>query len=302
MSVQLRQIEFVIAASEYGSLRKAAAALGVQESAISRQIRELEYELDSALFVRNSSGVRLTAAGRDFVDRSRKIISQIGLAKAAIKQRSDGEQGDLRIGIFSSLASGFLPELFNTYCRQYEHVRLTFIECNPSEHVAAIRKSNTDIAFLTGNAGWAGCVHQQFWNERIYAVLPAIHPLASQEQIDINDLAGDRFIVSESPPGQEIHDYLIKRLADLGYHPDIKQQSVGRDNLLHLVALGIGITLTSQATIAAAFPGIAYVPIAHEILPFSAVWLENNENPALQRLLDMARSQITPQVAIRTAP
>ena len=188
--------------------------------------------------------------------------------------------------------------MISTFRTQFEGVQLTFIECNPAEHVAAIRKHNTDIAFLTGSGKWAGCQSQRLWSEGVIAVLPANHRLAARVTLEMNDLAGDRFIVSESTPGEEIHDFLIQRLADFGYHPDIKQQSVWKDNLLHLVALGVGVTLTSEATVAATLPGISYVPIAKENLPFSAVWSDSNGNPALLRLLEVARSLVIPQAAL----
>lgn len=77
-----------------------------------------------------------------------------------------------------------------------------------------------------------------------------------------HELANGLFIVSEVAPGQEIRDYLVQRLADLGHHPEIQPQYVGRDNLLPLIAVGRGLTLTSEATTAVRFPGVCYRPIA----------------------------------------
>lgn len=108
--------------------------------------------------------------------------------------------------------------------------------------------------------------------------------------VNLGELAEDRFIVSEAPPGEEIRDYLVQRLAHLGHHPDIQQQSVGRDNLIRLVALNLGVTLTSEATISGQLPGISFVPLIEQSLPFCAVWSADNDNPALHRLLDIARS------------
>jgi DNA-binding transcriptional LysR family regulator len=65
---------------------------------------------------------------------------------------------------------------------------------------------------------------------------------------------------------------------------------VGRDNLMRLVALGRGLTVTSEATTAAHFPGVVFRPIEDEILPFCAVWSPANDNPALMAMLDLARS------------
>jgi DNA-binding transcriptional LysR family regulator len=169
-------------------------------------------------------------------------------------------------------------------------VKLSFADGNPAEHVAAVRQRQLDVAFLTGLTSWPDCQSQHLWSERIFAVLPSHHAHADDREISFGDLAGETFLVSESAPGEEIHDYLVQRLADLGHHPEIQQQAVGRDNLMQLVALGRGLTVTSEATTGAQFPGVVFRPIVGEILPFRAVWASRNDNAAFLRLLDLARS------------
>jgi DNA-binding transcriptional LysR family regulator len=164
------------------------------------------------------------------------------------------------------------------------------IEGNPAEHVAAIRQFKLDVAFVRGSRAWPDCDTVHLWSERAFAVLPDGHALARRKEIRWKDLAGQVFIVSDTAPGQEIHDYLVLRLADFGQHPDIRVQYVGRDNLLPLVALGRGLTIVSEAMTAARFPGLRYRPIAGEILHFNAVWSPKNDNPPLRRFLSLARS------------
>jgi DNA-binding transcriptional LysR family regulator len=67
---------------------------------------------------------------------------------------------------------------------------------------------------------------------------------------------------------------------------------VGRENLMHLVGLGFGVSLTSEATIATVYPDVVFRPIAgpHDVLPFSGVWLASNDNPALRRFISSARA------------
>ncbi len=290
MPVQIRHINYVIAAADHGSFRRAAAFLGVQESAVSRRIRDLEDRLGAPLFTRSAGGVQLTQAGRQFVQRGRKALSQIGMARAEVSAIGRGEDGEIRIGIFSSLASGFLADLFQAFGQRHKAVKLSFADGNPAEHVAAVRQRQLDVAFLTGLTSWPDCQSQHLWSERIFAVLPLGHPHADDMEVSFGDLAGETFIVSESAPGEEIHDYLVQRLADLGHHPEIQQHAVGRDNLMQLVALGRGLTVTSEATTGTQFPGVVFRPIVGEILPFRAVWASRNDNPAFLRLLDLARS------------
>lgn len=260
--VELRHVRYFMAAVEHGSFRKAAAALGIEQSAVSRRIRDLEDRLGASLFQRRSHGVSLTHAGHRFLQPARRALRQLGDGSRIVGAIGRGEAGHLRIGVFSSLASGFLAELIRTFRNRHRSVRIDFVDGDPEDHLAAIRRTQLDVAFLTGLAERAGCETTPLWFERVFLAMPAGHPLSVQDQITWEDLAGRRFIVSNVAPGQEIQDYLTQRLADLGQHPDIQQQHVGRDNLLTLVAHGSGLTVTSEALTAIKFPGVTYRPIA----------------------------------------
>jgi DNA-binding transcriptional LysR family regulator len=283
-------LRYFIAAADYGSFRKAAAALEVQVSTVSRRVRDLEDCLGASLFQRHNGGVLPTVAGQKFVPYARRALRQIGQGTKAVAAIGRSEDGRINIGIFSSLASGFLASLFRRYCKEHPRVRLEYVDGDPVEHVSAVRQLRLDVAFITGTSAWTDCEIEQLWFERVFAVLPSDHPLCSKQEVGWNDLASEQFIVSDAAPGPEIHDYLVQRLADLGHHPEIRAQYVGRDNLLSLVAIGQGLTLTSEATIVAQFPAVSYRPVANEILPFCAVWSPRNDNPAFRSLLSLARS------------
>lgn len=289
-AIQIRHLWYFVTAAEQGSFRKAATALGICQSAISRRIRDLEDEVGVSLFYRGTDGVSLTYAGQIFLLRARQGLRAIHEGRRHIGTVGRGEEGVVRIGIFSSLASGFLSDLLRSYSKDHGGVRTEFIDGNPMEHVAGIRQLRLDVAFITGTSEWNDCETAHLWSERVFAVLPEEHALAHKEMLSWHDFAGEHFIVSDVAPGPEIHDYLVQRLADLGHHPEIQPQYVGRDNLLPLVAIGRGLTLTSEATTAAQFPGVTYRPIAGEVLPFSAVWSARNDNPAFRRLLSMAKA------------
>ena len=289
-TIELRHLRYFLAAAEYGSFRKAGGALGIRESAVSRRVRDLEDQLGASLFQRYSGGVYLTLAGQRFLRRARTALQQIEDGAKDVAAIGRSEVGCIKIGIFSSLASGFLFELLRAYDKEHSGVQVELIDGHPSEHVAAVRQLQLDVAFITGIAGRVDCETEHLWSEGVFAVLPEEHRLAASEQLHWHDLAEECFIVSDVAPGPEIHDYLVQRLADLGHHPEIHPQTVGRDNLLSMVAVGRGLTLTSEATTAAQFPGIVYRPISDEVLPFSAIWSPRNDNPACRSFLSLARS------------
>jgi DNA-binding transcriptional LysR family regulator len=106
------------------------------------------------------------------------------------------------------------------------------------------------------------------------------------------DLREETFIVSRDEPGPEIHEYLIRRLATLGFHPEVRRLAVCRESLIHLVSIGFGLTLTSESAVATPFRGIQFKPINGEedTLPTVGVWLPGNDNPALRRFVSLARA------------
>jgi DNA-binding transcriptional LysR family regulator len=289
LAVDLRHLRYAVAAADGGSFRRAARAMNVQESAISRRIRDLEDEIGAALFIRHSGGVVLTHAGQKFLRRARQVLDQISHATADVGMIGRGEEGVVRLGIFSSLASGFLAELLHSFSVQHPEVRIDIIEGAPSDHITAVQQHQLDVAFVTGLHPIERCDFEQFWTERVFVVVPSKHPLAKARSVRWHDLNDQRFAVSESDPGPEIQDFLIKHLAELGIHPEIQRFKVGRDNLMQIVSFGCGLTLTSEATIATRFPGVVYRRLDGETLPFRGVWSPRNDNPAFRRFLSMAR-------------
>lgn len=296
-SIELRHLRYFLAAAEHGSFRKAGAALDLSQSAISRCVADLEDQIGASLFHRHTWGVSQTFAGQRFLKRARQAIRTITEGAQDVTLAGKSEQGWIRIGIYSSIASGFLAELLASYGKRHGKVRIEMIEGNPVDHITAIRKLNLDVAFIAGTREWAGCERTPLWTERVFAVLPACHSLTSREELGWSDLRDETFVVSETAPGQEIYDYLVRFLADLGRHPEIQVQHISRDNLVPLVAFGRGLTLVSEAMTAAQFPGVVYRPIIGEVLPFSAIWSANNDNPAFRRLLSLAKI-----IASRTTP
>ncbi|WP_449043467.1 LysR family transcriptional regulator [Paracoccus versutus] len=287
--VELRHLRYVIAAVEHGSFSAAAGELGVRESAISRRIRDLEDETGAALFIRHKRGVTLTDAGKRFLIHARRALNEVDLAIKDVGAAGRVEHGVLRIGIFASLASGFLADLLRRYNGDHPGVRCVIVEGSPSDHIASVRQHCMDVAFLTGTPEAAECDVEVFWKERVFVALPKDDDLTVRKRIAWSELRDRHFVVSEAGPGPEIHDYLVRHLSELGHHPSVERCPVSRDTLMQLVTLGNGLTLTSEATTGASFPGVVFRPLATDPLPFCAVWSPRNDSPALRRLLSLAR-------------
>ena len=290
--INLVSVSQALLVAEHLSFSRAAQVLGVRQSAVSRRVRALEDMLGVSLFERETTGVRLTEAGRRFLERSRPALAEIDHAVKAAANAGRGGEGVIRIGILSSVSGGFVRDLLGHYHCYNPAIALDIVEGSASEHVARITERQLDIAFVTGTPPASHCDIAVFWKARIFAALPRWHALADADGIEWIDLKDELFIVSRDAPGPEIHDYIVRRVAELGRSPSVERHSVGRETLMHLVALGLGITLASEASIGTRYPDVTFRPLAsaEDVLPYSAVWLPGNDNPALRRFLSLARS------------
>jgi DNA-binding transcriptional LysR family regulator len=276
---------------ENRSFRRAADVLGVQESTLSRHVRELEEHLGVSLFERDANGVRATNAGADFFQKVEGPVHEIQDAASTASAAGHGDIGRLNIGILSSMATGLLRELIQIYGLRHPNVTVRIFEGASEENIAAVRSRRLDVAFIIDTTEAKGCDKVPLWTERIFVVLPQKHELSGKKEIDWTDLQRERIIVRQSERDPALCERLTKRLTAGGQSPLIQKLNVGRENLMNLVAIGRGIGLTSEATTATPFPKVAFRPIKgdDELLQFSATWLPHNDNPALRRFLSLAR-------------
>jgi DNA-binding transcriptional LysR family regulator len=153
----------------------------------------------------------------------------------------------------------------------------------------AVAMGQLDLSFILGAPHIPKHESRILWHESVYAVLPQEHELAPRESLTSDDLREESFIVSRGGLGAEVQDYLTRNLSSSGRGPRVEVHDVSRGNLLNLVAMGYGITLTTS-TSGSDLNGLAFRPIVGErdVLLLSAVWLAANDNPALRHLLRLA--------------
>jgi DNA-binding transcriptional LysR family regulator len=290
--MEMLSVRFAVQTAELLSFRQVAAANAVRPSAISRRIRALEDELGVSLFERHAGGVNMTLAGREFVRLARSALAELDFAARSAGSAGSGATGRLRIGIFASIASGPGNMIIRRFVTSHPSIIVDLVEAGPREHIQMVKDRQVDVSFVTGTPVVDGCDVEKFWDERVFVALPAGHALTEDGDLHWTALKHETFIVSRSEPGPEIHDYVIKRLADLGYQPVVHRSDVGRESLMAMVGLNIGLSLISEAGTGPIYPGVTFKPVDcdDDILPLSAIWLPQNDNPAMRRFLSLARS------------
>ena len=284
-------MRYVLAAAQYGTIRGAAEAMEVEPSSVSRAIRAFEDRIGVGLFERGGFGVRLTEAGRQFLEQVIPAIRQINSAIQHAGAAGRVETGALRIGVITTLAGGFLRVLVEKYESAHPGVSLEIRDGGRQDHIRDIRSHELDVVFFSGNSDVIGCDTSELWQERVHIALPRSHPLSASKSLYWSQLKNERFIVTKGEPGPEVRDYIVRRIGDYSTYPLVDFCSVHQETLMHMVAIGKGITSVSQAWAHMKIPNLTFIPLSADadIVPFSAVWSPKNDNPSLRRLISFAQ-------------
>ena len=281
-----------LAVAEYLNFRHAANALGVAQSSVSARVKALEEDLGILLFERHARGVRLTEAGRHFVERIAAGVDQLDHAVKTAGMAAAGECGRLRIGIHALIPRSFLAELIAHYRENHPGIEVEITEGAARDAVMQLRADRLDVAFVAGTPELPDCHSRPIWTEPLVAVLPNRHRLAGQSAITWADLVGDTFLVRHGGTGPQVHDHIVLRLAARWPAPSILRFDVGRGTLLSMVGQGFGITIVGAATSLLQTSGVVFLPFADEPepVPFSAIWSPFNRSASLRNLLTLANN------------
>lgn len=298
MSIELRHLRYAEAAARHGSFRKAADALGLKQSNLSRRIRNLEEDLGVRLFIRTNGGVQTTPAGRDFIHGVRRILDDVQAVIIAANAVRRGDAGQLTLGFYTSLSAGSLRATLIDYSHRFPLVEISTVEDRRKRLFAGLQSGTIDIAIVTGEPSSDGGVSMALWSERIMVALPEAHPLASRGVLYWTDLKRERFVLSSRDPGPEIQDILVAKLASPGELPDIVSHDVSPESLKSLVSAGLGISVICESCMGASQAGLVYRETRDSAgstrIGYCAYWMESNENPALRNFIGLLEERCPP--------
>ncbi|RJT21638.1 LysR family transcriptional regulator [Chakrabartia godavariana] len=279
-----------LAVAEYLSFHRAALALGTSQSSVSTRIKALEQDLGIILFDRNTRGVRLTEAGRHFVDQVQDALAILDRAIKTAGMKAHGEEGELRIGVHALMADCFLDRLLERFRSKHPNIRVHITEGTARDAQFMVREGRLDVAFMVGAHEIPDLNSRIIWRDRLMVAVPARHPLTMLPDVEWRQLEEETFLVRHGGTGPQVHDLIVARAAGRWLTPVIQRFDVGRSALLSMIAAGHGISLFAEDSTAASTANVVFMPIRDEpeTVPFSAVWSPSNRNPALLSLLALA--------------
>lgn len=243
--MELRQLKYFIEVAKREHISLASEKLHIAQSAVSRQIGNLEAELGVQLLEREGRNVKLTQIGKLFAEQAVIALKAIDNAKQLVEEYADPERGTIRIGFPSSLAGNTLPQMIAAFKKYHPDVNFHLRQGSYPFLTKGVKKREVDLALIGPVPTKDPDIHSDIlFMENVVILLPDTHPLADQSSLALQQLAKDSFVLF--PKGYVLRKIVEDACLKAGFRPFIPYEGEDLDAIKGLVSAGIGITILPE--------------------------------------------------------
>ncbi|MFF1445363.1 LysR family transcriptional regulator [Streptomyces sp. NPDC058295] len=266
--LNLERLRTLDALARHGSVSGAALGLHITTSAVSQQMAKLEREVGQRLLAKQGRGVRLTDAGRLLADHASRILSQVELAQSDLEAQRGQVVGELRLSAFPTAARGLFPVALAELRKAHPGLRLRSCELEPERGVAGVVRGDLDLAVVLD---WYnkpmpvpdGLVKAPILDDPADVAMPAGHPLADRDEVDLAEFAEDEWITWGE--GEFCHEWLMFTLRSRGVEPIVGHRAAETHTQLGLVAAGLGVCIAPLLGRHPVPEGVVTVPLRQRV-------------------------------------
>jgi DNA-binding transcriptional LysR family regulator len=288
--MELRHLRYFVGVGEEQHFGRAAARLRIAQPALSRQIQDLEKEIGFRLFDRLPRGVKLSSAGKLFLEDARRILGEVQEATLRAERVARGKAGTVRVGFVEAISwHGVVPEFFRRFRQRQPDAELTPVPMLSLAQVEAVHSGRLDAGFVVSMS----TLDKEFdrrlvAQHRVVLAVPKGHPLTRLMIIRLVDLIDVAFVWLSRWTNPATYDRLMEACFRGGLKsPRIVQEAHDHATMLGLVSCRLGVALVSDSTRWQCPRGVALLPVVDlkVPVPISLIWRKDNRSPLLQKFL-----------------
>lgn len=287
--MELRHLRCFLAVAEELHFARAAERLHIEQSPLSRAIKELEEDLGVRLFVRTTRSTRLTQAGASFLEHVPRVFTALQQARDSAIAAANGYVGQLRVALSDCIALSRLPTLL-AQCRQEEpEVEIRLFEVPLAQQTRGLLEGLYDAGFAQSEEVGDGVVAEPAWQDRLMVVVPADHPLTARRRIPLDEVLQYPLVLCD-PQVCEGHARQIARvLRGVDREPLVAEQVASFDLMVAFIAAryALGLAGESQITVSRE-QGVVAIPLAGRPPMLTTYLLRPDRDPpeALARFME----------------
>lgn len=242
--MNLRQFEALRLVLARGTTKHAAEALGVTQSAVSRQITQLEATLGFSLFERRNGRLHITPEGQQFYKAVERVLNGFDQIKAMARDNASLRSGSLRLVAMPALAFGLLPDALREIRKSYRQARISIDIGIRQTAEDGIVSGKYDLGLVTLPIEHEAVIVEPLFGIDCVCVLPKDHRLAKQPVIEAQDLEGEEFVSIE--PDTMLRYRTDELFGRLGVRRKLSIESQSSITICNLVAAGLGVSLVHR--------------------------------------------------------
>lgn len=284
--VKLQQLRYVIAIAEERNFTRAAQRCFVVQSALSHQVKALEQELGTALFVRSSRRVELTPAGEAFLPEARASLAAADRAVTAAAEATGQIRGSLAIGVIPTVTAVDVPAVLAHFHAAYPQVDLLMRSGGSDQFMRDIREGRLDLAFLglDDETSPQGVAAATIGSGRLVAVLPEHHELVRRRRLTLDDVHGETFIdFPAGSPGRLQSDKAFERA---GLARRVAFEASTPQFMLALASRGLGTCLLPSGVVPPDASLLTVPVVDGPVRTEYMAWDQFNPSPAARTFVD----------------
>ena len=249
--MELRHLRYFVAVAEMENVSRAAMQrLHVSQPSLSRQIRDLEDEMGVRLLERTAKSVKLTEAGRAFLDEARAILKHTDDAVGKVRGIAGKADTELHIGDWPLASGRIMPLLLRAYQQAMPNVKVKVHDWPVEKNIAGVRDGRLQLAIilppLKANA-LEELRFEQLFTARICLAVSCDHPFAKKQSVSLADAAHQPFIGLTNEEYPRYQEYLSAIFARVNDKPRLVEEHDGWSGVFSAVSAGTGVALTADA-------------------------------------------------------
>lgn len=277
--MELRHLRYFIAVAEEENVSRAALKLHVSQPALSKQVRDLEDELGFDLLERSAKSVRLTEAGRTFLEEARAIISRVEEGVKTARQVATGA-GELHVGYAPSLTARILPGTLRAFQREQPKVRVKLHDLSTEAMLIGLRSGRLHLVFMVKSSSsmMRGLQFQGLMREELVLAVARKHPFATRGTVTIEELAEQPLVSYSRSDYPEAHEFLVRTFEAVKRKPRIAGEHESVSSLIAAVEAEVGAALVATSISCTAGPRLKLVRLEPAPAPLiiGLAWRERN--------------------------
>jgi len=257
--LDLRQLRYFVAVAETEHVGRAADRLHISQSPLSRQIAQLEKNLDLTLFERSQQRIRLTSDGRVFLTEARALLRHADRLENLGRRLGRGEEGGLCIGyVADAMHTGVLPTALRVLREERPGIHVALYDQESADQFEGLRQRSLDIALAhtPPPEDDPDLSAAPLLRDPLLLALPTDHPLTEQRELTPEALNGQPWIAVGDPQDPTWRDAFVASCVASGFMPDVRLDAADPLTALGLVASGLGLALVQRSMVRGTTDGI----------------------------------------------